>query len=113
MPSNEERREVAARLRRYAAVDMENAFDCLLHTAINYTDRCGPECTQCRESICNSLADLIEPEERTCRNVGCYSDSTRFKCSECEFNGWVKWAKDGKDRVPGYCPNCGAKAVEQ
>lgn len=50
--------------------------------------------------------------ERTCRNVGYYSDSTRFECSECEFNGWVKWAKDGKDRVPGYCPNCGARVKD-
>ena len=51
--------------------------------------------------------------ERTCRNMGYYIDHTRFKCSECGYNGWVKWAKDGEDKVPCYCPNCGAKVVEE
>lgn len=51
-------------------------------------------------------------KKRTCKNVGYYIDSTRFKCSECGYNGWTKWAKDGKDRIPNYCPNCGAKVVE-
>lgn len=50
-------------------------------------------------------------KERTCRNVGYYIDGTRFKCSECGYNGWTKWAKGGEDRVPNYCPNCGAKVV--
>lgn len=49
--------------------------------------------------------------EQTCRNVGYYIDGTRFKCSECGYNGWTKWAKDGEDKLPNYCPNCGAKVV--
>lgn len=48
----------------------------------------------------------------TCENVGYYIDSTRFKCSACGFNGWTKYAADGNDRVPNYCPNCGRKVVD-
>ena len=48
----------------------------------------------------------------TCRNVGYYIDGTRFKCSACGYNGWVKWASDGMDRVPHYCPNCGRRVVD-
>lgn len=47
----------------------------------------------------------------TCRNVGYYIDGTRFKCSACGFNGWTKYAADGNDRVPNYCPNCGREVV--
>lgn len=57
------------------------------------------------------LLDELGLSERTCRNVGYYIDGTRFKCSECGYNGWTKWAKDGEDRIPNYCPNCGARVV--
>lgn len=50
--------------------------------------------------------------ERTCENVGYYIDPTRFKCSACDYNGWVKYANGG-DKVPRYCPNCGARVVEE
>ena len=49
---------------------------------------------------------------RTCENVGYYIDSTRFKCSACGYNGWTKYAAEGKDKVPNYCPNCGRKVVD-
>jgi len=48
----------------------------------------------------------------TCENVGYYIDSTRFKCSACGYNGWTRYAADGEDRVPNYCPNCGRKVVD-
>lgn len=47
----------------------------------------------------------------TCRNVGYYIDGTRFKCSACGYNGWTKYAADGNDRVPNYCPNCGRQVI--
>lgn len=47
-----------------------------------------------------------------CHNVGYYLDQTRFYCSACDYNGWVKHAADGVDRIPAYCPNCGRKVVE-
>lgn len=49
----------------------------------------------------------------TCKNVGYYIDSTRFKCSACGYNGWTKYAAYGKDMVPRYCPNCGRKVVDE
>ena len=49
----------------------------------------------------------------TCRNVGYYIDGTRFKCSACGYNGWTKYAADGNDRVPNYCPNCGRRVVDE
>lgn len=49
----------------------------------------------------------------TCRNVGYYIDGTRFKCSACGYNGWTKYAADGNDRVPNYCPNCGREVVDE
>ena len=59
-----------------------------------------------------AIADELNSRaERTCENVGYYIDSTRFKCSECGYNGWTKWAEDGEDKIPSYCPNCGAKVV--
>lgn len=65
--------------------------------------------------VCDTEAEAIAAwnsrAERTCENVGYYIDSTRFKCSECGYNGWTKWAEDGEDKIPSYCPNCGAKVV--
>ena len=49
----------------------------------------------------------------TCENVGYYIDSTRFKCSACEYNGWTRYAAYGEDRVPRYCPNCGRKVANE
>ena len=50
-------------------------------------------------------------ESGTCENIGYYIDSTRFKCSAFGYNGWTRYAADGEDRVPNYCPNCGRKVV--
>ena len=59
----------------------------------------------------NTRMDERYVERRECANVGWYIDNTRFKCSECGYNGWVKFACDGRDRVPSFCPSCGAKVV--
>lgn len=75
------------------------------------TDRCGYETSE--EAMKTIAKQWNTRAERTCQNVGYYIDSTRFKCSECGYNGWTKWAKDGNDRVPNYCPNCGARVVKQ
>lgn len=109
MPTNEERREVAERLRMLAshlAADEELAYDVLGRFDIYGI---------------MELADLIEPEpERTCQNL--VIDFNRisprehrtdnFICSACRelfcadgecVNHPIDWA---------YCPNCGAKVVE-
>ena len=47
--------------------------------------------------------------ERTCHNTSRRLDESRFHCSECEFGCWVRDVADGRDKLPSYCPNCGAK----
>ncbi|WP_417352160.1 hypothetical protein [Gordonibacter pamelaeae] len=108
MPTNEERREVAAKLRdfeRLRTVFAESSI-CAFSDALGcgYLDW---------EQTCARLADLIEPApERTCRDIaeppkgGGFWPAPHFKCSEC-----------GGEHVSidyvSYCPNCGAKVVDE
>lgn len=66
----------------------------------------------------SKLADLIEPEERTCHDVS--FDSREFVCSWCgchidvlgiesEPTMWL----GGSPIEPSFCPNCGAKVVSE
>lgn len=107
MPTNEERREVAARLRMLSShreVDKELVEDALgLYMG---------ECIDGYDPVSvTELADLIEPApERTCRDIaeppkgGGFWPAPHFKCSEC-----------GGEHVSidyvSYCPKCGAKVV--
>ena len=104
MPTNEERREVAARLRNYE--NLRESFRespiCAFIDAlwVGYLDW---------EGVCSRLAYLIEPEpERTCKFIPFIEDDGSVfveNCSECdaavlsrcEFN---------------YCPKCGAKVID-
>lgn len=126
MPTNDERREVAKRIRalREHAWDESSVFD-LLGCAV---EECGLDDT---DQLFAHLADLIEPEpepERTCCNVG--GEEWGFKCSECgghthgspfhvpdeereelaEMLGGRIMSLHGS--VPRFCPNCGAKVVD-
>lgn len=73
------------------------------------------------EDLHTRLADLIEPEERTCRNtVGKpFAGYRMFSCSECGAYLEVDGDTDanlfagGERPVPRYCPNCGAKVVQE
>ena len=102
MPTNEERREIAARLRNWESFKetFRESPICAALDVLNvegYLDWRG---------VCELLADLIEPEpERTCEFIAFIEDDGSVfieNCSECdaavlsrcEFN---------------YCPNCGAK----
>ena len=109
MPTNDERRDVAARLResREFISDMpkmsleQNTFDVFerILACVGYE----------RGNIFDHLAELIEPEpERTCKFIPFIEDDGSVfieNCSECdaavlsrcEFN---------------YCPNCGARVTE-
>lgn len=82
MISNDERREVAARLRKD---DVSwNVVKADIDTYRNY------------------LADLIEPEpERTCRYEHIEGTWYKTSCGE-RYDGIAP---------PSYCPNCGAKVV--
>ena len=114
MPTNEERREVAARLRNYA--NLRESFKespiCAFINALGfggYLDWKG---------VCSRIADLIEPEpERTCTFSVKEKDGDPYPtCSECGYEtdfGELMWYFDNTFKYENkYCPNCGAKAVE-
>ncbi|WP_270497226.1 hypothetical protein [Collinsella tanakaei] len=106
-PTDEERRAVAARLRDFERLRpvFKESNVCAFSDAlgIGYMDW---------EHICACLADLIEPEERTCHMRDAHWDDGQCTwgciCSEC---GAKHEHKSGK--WMNYCPNCGAKVVEE
>lgn len=104
MPTNEERREVAARLRRLSGhreVDKE-----FVHEALGLY---MGECVDGYDPVSVSkLADLMEPEERTCRIYDTdheFEDSIR--CDACQMTFRRPW------QPFKFCPNCGAKVVSE
>lgn len=125
MPTNDERREVAARLRELP-IDMYEVeerweaeglgTDChdqtdyfLIHNVLfgclpaEHMHPCDYEDLHAR------LADLIEPEERTCRMEPTGDGSV--VCSACRTEYTSRWLHDG-EYVERYCPNCGALVEE-
>ena len=113
MPTNDERREVAARLRNY-----ENLRESFRESPIGaFLDAMGVGYLDWK-GVCNRLADLIEPEhERTCRNV--YESkvdqmlqcNNGFMCSECG----EKVEDEEHCHVKGtwnFCPKCGARIIK-
>lgn len=106
MPTNDERREVAARLRRLSGhreVDKE-----FVHEALGLY---MGECVDGYDPVSVSkLADLIEPEERTCRMEPTGDGSV--VCSACRTEYTSRWLHEG-EYVERYCPNCGAKVVSE
>ena len=103
MPTNDERREVAARLRKVTLYDPE------CHVAKAVGLKCndsGNECYNCNKQMFNRLADLIEPEERTCHmdTDGSGEGLHQWWCSECG-GCTVAFTR------PPFCSRCGAKVV--
>ena len=70
-------------------------------------------CCECGRKSLNLLADLIEPEpERTCQDV---EGGNFFRCSKCGCE-LMRFADGWKPMYMGevrYCPNCGARVVEE
>lgn len=126
MPTNNERRELARRLRDISdGVDEVSEIEIMEALDIESTSRNGYSAADVRR-----VAGFIEPEpERTCHDVTPWGDF--FTCSEC--NGQVmlrpdvRWPDDGKIlrtptlidgeglgmRYPRFCSNCGAKVVDE
>lgn len=111
MPTNEERREVAARLRNlnpYEWCDLSDEYNDLRWACLcGRSEYCGMELHEC-------LADLIEPEpERTCRNE--FDRCFAFECSECGVNveGGDMLGHNSSEGAFNFCPNCGAKVVSE
>lgn len=107
MPTNDERREVAARLRilsGHREVDKE-----FVHEALGLY---MGECVDGYDPVSVSeLADLIEPEERTCHMRDASWDAGQRTwgciCSECGAKHEHK-----RSRWMNFCPNCGAMVVD-
>lgn len=97
MPTNEERREVARKLRECSKAKVVYYPISNLFAATGTADEL---------ILFDRLADMIEPEpERTGHavedvSVGRY---VSWRCSECE---------QPINKADNYCPNCGAKLVE-
>ena len=110
MPTNDERREVAARLRELAAdwfidgefYDRGEVEDVL---GLVTDDGAWYEAAGVRR-----LADLIEPEERTCRMEP--TGDSSVVCSACRTEYTSRWLHEG-EYVERYCPNCGARVEEE
>lgn len=132
MPTNRERSKVAARLRELP-IDMPSEMDKWeedglfiepsIDDEVDYSQihnvllGCFPAdhmhpCDY--EELHARLADLIEPKERTCRMTvlenarGNPKYFLMYVCSEC--HGAV--VHDKYDPIY-YCPNCGARVVEE
>lgn len=107
MPTNEERREVARKLRyigEHGGPEWGTAACCIAECIgeDNYPLWGGSS------PLFTKLAYLIEPEpERTCKNES--SKPGIFTCSYCGADFY-------DTEISGdwnYCPNCGAKVIEE
>ena len=111
MPTDEERRKIAAELR-------ENRDQLTPYNLVDYIFD-DPWNHDSGEEVAARLADLIEPEERTCRNLAGkpFAGYRMFSCSECSAYLEVDGDTDanlfagGERPMPRYCPNCGAKVT--
>lgn len=113
MVTNEERKKVAERLRE---IDFEWVSDSSARLLFKIEHVLGlyVEGVDNLEGVSNRLADLIEPEEFTCKNLATRKDD--FACSVCEcevvgcmiddFGSWEN------PLLFCYCPNCGRKVVK-
>ena len=96
MPTNDEKREVAEILRSGVGTT-----DCMSDD--DFIDWVHGVVSRSRDGhILDRLADLIEPEERTCYVEHIDDDSFHLSCGH-EAAGHVS---------PSFCPYCGAKVVE-
>lgn len=108
MPTNEERRKVAARLRKTEPSSIGTIFDAIRNIGLCVNPGGGSFRTLALE-----LADLIEPEERTCEAEQDWDamedgvpDCRIWRCSCGEaFPYW-------RGVEPSFCTECGAKVVK-
>ena len=113
MPTNDERHEIAARLRDFDSLrpTFKESIICGFLDVLNvdYLDW---------EGICNRLADLIEPEPENATHM--YRDEHgTWHCKSCENGGDNITGSNGELDMwydswhPNYCPWCGARVVEE
>lgn len=104
MISNDERREVAARLRKVKSECDERDYPWMaedLMQALGFSTYEEGE-----DGIFDRLADLIEPEpERTCHFLNDGHGILWCDAQGCDYE------MDDYLPIPKHCPNCGAKVV--
>lgn len=129
MPTNDDRREVAARLRECVlssgAAEIEEKLKLSMTMATRYV--MWPnlvaiilpnETIVSLKDISNRLADLIEPEpERACEFSTYMKDGDPYPtCSACGYESDAyecRWLFDGSMEYSGkFCVNCGARVKE-
>lgn len=114
MTSDKKRREVAENLRSLgygSRVHYKEEFFELLDETVMEPDTGYHE----MNDVFGQLADLIDPDpqKRTCTNES--ASGKYFKCSECGAElmqvtpGWVALVSG----MVNYCPNCGARVVDE
>ena len=120
MPTNEERRAIASAMREEAQkwdrVNPEGWFysvyyiDTILQDLVRFAGIDGSVKTS---ELFSRFADLIEPEPE----ITCEFDSQacgKRRCKRCGAFVSVDSVWDCSGCIPAkYCPNCGAKAVEE
>lgn len=105
MPTNDERRKIAAELR-------ENRDPLTPYNLVDYIFD-DPWNHDSGEEVAARLADLIDPTGETCELELTWSGHTRarvrtYECSRCGKSCDSVWGEDYE-----FCPYCGAKVVEQ
>lgn len=115
MISNDERREIAARLMREACAWRETfpESECdFSDAAAMMQDLCvfvGLERNALCSEVFQRLADLIDPP--TCKNLATHLVD-ELVCSACGERVDIAYLDKDDDYRVRYCPSCGAKVVE-
>lgn len=117
MVTDDERRAAANTIRRY-----NGQANCMY--LVKYAV-CKGDMDVSERAFLNRLADLIEPEERTCHMIRDHLTDTVF-CDVCgeRFDGVAQYMAmgpngfspadyKGKYKDAKFCPSCGAKVVEK
>lgn len=107
MITDEERREVAKRLREISYKPGWSLDDWWLrvHGAV-----VGSEYCMCPQEDVAVIADLID--RPTCRNNGNHNDR-HFWCSACGYEAWT-YDDSGCDPSDfSFCPECGAVVIDE
>lgn len=105
--TSDERREVAARLRRASACG-EGISCCAVDRALGlrYDDDYFGDVFAC-ESV-RDLADLIDP---TCENKYRNHGDRSFMCSECGYEAFTYGDSNCDPDDFAFCPHCGARVT--
>lgn len=103
MPTTDERREVAARLREVWA------SGCTFVSFFEFDCDDFETCQECSKCCGNRLADLIEPESERTVNL---AEAVEAICGEMCGDGW-DWHNRAEAVVKTVAEMCGAKVVRE